>query len=204
MPVDIVKVLKTQDENYVRTMRSAGLKVRSFIHILSQDTNHRMVQKISKLKRQLTTLADLVKPGSLDRKTTDEGDNDNDLDDNELRILHDAGIVSGSNIKGQGRGKPPKHIVFVDNEQAGAYITAELESSADWYPQHDSMLRRRLQLMPVSIEISQGMKRQTWTWDGRYQIRRGQPKDASQQLSLKRSTRPNWKSKRQTAENNPR
>lgn len=27
MPVDIVKVLKTQDENYVRTMRNANTKV---------------------------------------------------------------------------------------------------------------------------------------------------------------------------------
>jgi hypothetical protein len=27
LPVDIVKVLKTQDENYIRTMRTAGLKV---------------------------------------------------------------------------------------------------------------------------------------------------------------------------------
>ena len=30
MPVDMVKVLKTQDENYVRTMRSSNSKVRSF------------------------------------------------------------------------------------------------------------------------------------------------------------------------------
>jgi hypothetical protein len=29
MPVDMVKVLKTQDENYVRTMRRAGRKVQS-------------------------------------------------------------------------------------------------------------------------------------------------------------------------------
>jgi len=28
LPVDMVKILKTQDENYVRTMRAAGLKVR--------------------------------------------------------------------------------------------------------------------------------------------------------------------------------
>jgi len=28
MPVDMVKVLKTQDENYVRTMRSSNSKVR--------------------------------------------------------------------------------------------------------------------------------------------------------------------------------
>lgn len=27
LPTDIVKVLKTQDENYLRTMRAAGLKV---------------------------------------------------------------------------------------------------------------------------------------------------------------------------------
>lgn len=27
MPVDLVKILKTQDENYIRTMRTAGLKV---------------------------------------------------------------------------------------------------------------------------------------------------------------------------------
>ena len=27
MPVDMVKILKTQDENYVRTMRSANAKV---------------------------------------------------------------------------------------------------------------------------------------------------------------------------------
>ncbi len=31
LPTDIVKVLKTQDENYVRTMRSSGLKVCLFI-----------------------------------------------------------------------------------------------------------------------------------------------------------------------------
>lgn len=27
LPTDVVKVLKTQDENYVRTMRASGLKV---------------------------------------------------------------------------------------------------------------------------------------------------------------------------------
>ena len=30
MPVDMVKVLKTQDENYVRTMRSSNAKVNLF------------------------------------------------------------------------------------------------------------------------------------------------------------------------------
>jgi len=32
MPVDMVKVLKTQDENYVRTMRSSNSKVRVVVH----------------------------------------------------------------------------------------------------------------------------------------------------------------------------
>ena len=35
MPVDIVKVLKTQDENYVRTMRSSNAKVRFLLLSLS-------------------------------------------------------------------------------------------------------------------------------------------------------------------------
>ena len=33
LPTDTVKLLKTQDENYVRTMRSSGLKVR--LHFIS-------------------------------------------------------------------------------------------------------------------------------------------------------------------------
>jgi hypothetical protein len=35
LPADVVKVLKTQDENYVRTMRSAGVKVRPLSWALS-------------------------------------------------------------------------------------------------------------------------------------------------------------------------
>ncbi|KAH9944271.1 small-subunit processome [Epithele typhae] len=42
LPTDIVKVLKTQDENYLRTMRAAGLK------------------KIDRIKSQLMQLANLV------------------------------------------------------------------------------------------------------------------------------------------------
>ncbi|KAF9015591.1 small-subunit processome [Cyathus striatus] len=44
LPTDVVKILKTQDENYVRTMRAAGLK------------------KIDKIKRHLMEMADLLKP----------------------------------------------------------------------------------------------------------------------------------------------
>ncbi|RDB28757.1 putative U3 small nucleolar RNA-associated protein 11 [Hypsizygus marmoreus] len=91
LPTDIVKVLKTQDENYVRTMRAAGLK------------------KIDKLKSQLTALADLLKPGSLEREGADDG-----LDDEELEILTEAGIISGQTKSSR---RKPKHIIFVDNEE---------------------------------------------------------------------------------------
>ena len=37
LPVDIVKVLKSQDENYIRTMRTAGLKVRRLNRIGKDD-----------------------------------------------------------------------------------------------------------------------------------------------------------------------
>ncbi|GAW07062.1 u3 small nucleolar rna-associated protein 11 [Lentinula edodes] len=67
LPTDVVKVLKTQDENYIRTMRVAGLK------------------KIDKIKAQLTALADLVLA-----KDPEE----NSLDAEELEILQDAGIIS--------------------------------------------------------------------------------------------------------------
>ena len=33
MPVDMVKVLKTQDENYVRTMRNSNAKVGNNYHL---------------------------------------------------------------------------------------------------------------------------------------------------------------------------
>ncbi|KAJ3811080.1 u3 small nucleolar RNA-associated protein 11 [Lentinula aff. lateritia] len=67
LPADVVKVLKTQDENYIRTMRVAGLK------------------KIDKIKAQLTALIDLVSA-----KDPEE----NSLDPEELEILQDAGIIS--------------------------------------------------------------------------------------------------------------
>jgi len=35
LPIDIVKVLKTQDENYIRTMRLANLKVYSMVSLLN-------------------------------------------------------------------------------------------------------------------------------------------------------------------------
>ncbi|KAJ7246299.1 small-subunit processome [Mycena haematopus] len=90
LPQDIVKVLKTQDENYVRTMRAAGLK------------------KIDKIKAQLMAVADLMKP------VAPENDEDvNELDPDEIQTLQEAGIIP----KRKGKGRAPKHVVFVENEE---------------------------------------------------------------------------------------
>ncbi|KAG6817733.1 hypothetical protein H0H87_004524 [Tephrocybe sp. NHM501043] len=105
LPTDVVKVLKTQDENYVRTMRAAGLK------------------KIDKLKSQLTAMADLMKPGLLDEEAETE------LQEEELQTLVDAGIISArSGRSGRRKGK---HIVFVDNETEGTPIQNASKSEQD-------------------------------------------------------------------------
>ncbi|KAG5644601.1 hypothetical protein DXG03_008079 [Asterophora parasitica] len=104
LPTDVVKVLKTQDENYVRTMRTAGLK------------------KIDKIKSQLTAMADLLKPSALE-------ETEDDLDEEEVQILTDAGIISEGSSRRSGR-RNPKHIVFVENEQeARNYKPIEASSS---------------------------------------------------------------------------
>ncbi|OCH96422.1 small-subunit processome [Obba rivulosa] len=111
LPTDIVKVLKTQDENYLRTMRAVGLK------------------KIDKIKGQLSALADLIRPGSLG------GDEDveDELDEGELQILTEAGIISppaGRRRKGSSDRKG-KHIVFVaDESEAREYSTASRSQKA--------------------------------------------------------------------------
>ncbi|KAJ3750658.1 u3 small nucleolar RNA-associated protein 11 [Lentinula detonsa] len=76
LPTDVVKVLKTQDENYIRTMRVAGLK------------------KIDKIKAQLTALADLVPA---------EDSEENSLNPEELETLKEAGLISSQSKKGSKR-----------------------------------------------------------------------------------------------------
>ncbi|KAF5352459.1 hypothetical protein D9756_006017 [Leucocoprinus leucothites] len=88
LPVDIVKVLKTQDENYVRTMRMSNAK------------------KIDNIKNQLTTMADLIRDPLTEKD--EEG-----LEEDELKVLREAGILQTSN-KALGKRKA-KHIVFADS-----------------------------------------------------------------------------------------
>ncbi|KAK0481640.1 u3 small nucleolar RNA-associated protein 11 [Armillaria novae-zelandiae] len=75
LPIDMVKVLKTQDENYIRTMRAAGLK------------------KIDKIKAQLSDMIDAV---------TDE--DYEELGDGQTKLLEEAGVIPKSK-KGQRKSK---------------------------------------------------------------------------------------------------
>ncbi|KAF5323594.1 hypothetical protein D9611_005703 [Ephemerocybe angulata] len=89
LPTDYVKLLKTQDENYVRTMRMSNIK------------------KIDKIKKQLTEMADLLK-SSLDGNSPDD---DEGLEEAEYKILQEAGILSKSKKSRRKTG----HVLFADS-----------------------------------------------------------------------------------------
>ncbi|KAK7463884.1 hypothetical protein VKT23_005819 [Stygiomarasmius scandens] len=99
LPTDMVKILKTQDENYVRTMRASGQK------------------KIDKLKNQLMSMADLMRP---------LGEEDSEgLDKMEIQTLRDAGILSGKSRK------RARHIVFVDDNASAQEYAKNLRSQEE-------------------------------------------------------------------------
>ncbi|THH19045.1 hypothetical protein EW146_g2058 [Bondarzewia mesenterica] len=113
LPADIVKVLKSQDENYIRTVRAAGLK------------------KIEKLKSQLSALADLFRPG---QSLNGEDDGEEELDEEELEILMEAGVIAGSSSKRQRKSRskqPAKHIIFAENEEEARLHSKTSKSKDD-------------------------------------------------------------------------
>ncbi|EUC67536.1 U3 small nucleolar RNA-associated protein Utp11, putative, partial [Rhizoctonia solani AG-3 Rhs1AP] len=105
LPEDMVKVLKTQDEGYLRTVRKKGLK------------------RIDATKTRLTAMVDLV-------PTAEDID---DLDDDVVDILRSAGVLSpekSSSRKGKGKAvqATPRHIVFVDNDDQAKVYTGSSSS----------------------------------------------------------------------------
>ncbi|EPT01557.1 hypothetical protein FOMPIDRAFT_1161445 [Fomitopsis schrenkii] len=119
LPTDIVKVLKTQDENYLRTMRTAGLK------------------KIEKLKNQLTALADLLRdPAHLEEEDAGE------LDEEELEVLRDAGVLAPPPTKRRkSNGGHSNHILFAettDEARQYASVTRTRRSKTDDVPMEDA------------------------------------------------------------------
>ena len=109
MPVDMVKILKTQDENYVRTMRSSNAKVRS-LRVRRGSWNLKLFsQKIDRIKSQLTTMSDLVHEGG-------------GVGEEELPVLEKSGVLVSRKLKGKAKVrslKGPTHIVFVEEGAEG-------------------------------------------------------------------------------------
>ncbi|KAJ3571399.1 hypothetical protein NP233_g3773 [Leucocoprinus birnbaumii] len=102
LPVDIVKVLKTQDENYVRTMRASNYK------------------KIDKIKNQLATMADLIK------NPLNEEDHEG-LGEEDVKLLREVGVLQNS-AKALGKRKA-KHIVFADSAEEARLLTQQSRSA---------------------------------------------------------------------------
>ncbi|KAL5494964.1 hypothetical protein ACEPAI_426 [Sanghuangporus weigelae] len=109
LPVDFVKILKTQDENYIRTMRAAGLK------------------KIEKLKAQLTELADLIAPHVVSGK--DQDNEEDGLDEQELGVLRQAGIIKAPKSSKRPSKRSSKHIIFVESEEEARKYTNPIAGS---------------------------------------------------------------------------
>ncbi|KAI0296216.1 small-subunit processome [Russula brevipes] len=125
LPTDMVKILKTQDENYVRTMRATGLK------------------KIENLKDQLRELADLFTAGRTnDVREADDDDDETGLDEEELEILRNADIIAGPSNSRKHRSSRPsaKRIIFVENEdEARQYVTKQNDITASQPAREDTV-----------------------------------------------------------------
>ncbi|TBU63817.1 small-subunit processome [Dichomitus squalens] len=130
LPTDIVKVLKTQDENYLRTMRAAGLK------------------KIDKLKAQLSQLANLLRASPL------EGDDGGaeELDDHELEVLREAGVVPPASKRARRKShhKKGRHILFAEDEEEARQRVSASRKSAE--SQEDRMD------VEQAVEVDMGWK----------------------------------------------
>lgn len=68
------------------------------------------------MKAQLTAQADLVKSDPLD--------DEEELDEEELQVLRDAGIIADASTSKRRKRRPnPKHIVFAEDEEQGMWAT---------------------------------------------------------------------------------
>lgn len=111
LPTDMVKVLKSQDENYIRMKRHQGLKVRLLLFPTLRLLIER--QKIDALKARLSMLADLTAG----------------LDEEEIETLKAAGLIPGGGKKGRTKGKNvPKKIIFATEEKGKSLLLYNFRS----------------------------------------------------------------------------
>ncbi|QRV83056.1 U3 small nucleolar RNA-associated protein 11 [Ceratobasidium sp. AG-Ba] len=118
MGEEMVKVLKSQDEGYLRTARSKGRK------------------RIDAIRAEMTAMIDLV-------PITEDLDN---LDEGVVETLRETGVLplATTSRKGKGKGSQvnPRHIVFVNDEDAanryaGSSKARLAESQDEWMSNED-------------------------------------------------------------------
>ncbi|KAI9065863.1 small-subunit processome [Trametes sanguinea] len=138
LPTDIVKVLKTQDENYLRTMRALGLK------------------KIDRLKNQLMQLADLLKPGSLEAE-----DDADELDEQELEVLREAGVIPPESKKARRKShsKKGKHVLFAETEEEARQYASSVRNASKSQDEEDRMDVSQEQSVDLGWKVPEQSKR---------------------------------------------
>ncbi|KAG9085594.1 hypothetical protein FRC06_003537 [Ceratobasidium sp. 370] len=113
MGEEMVKILKSQDEGYLRTVKSKGQK------------------RIDAIRAQLTSMVDLI-------PTAEDTD---DLDEDIVETLRKASVLLPATTSRKGKGKAaqsnPRHIVFVSDEDAakqyaGPPRTHDAEPRNEW------------------------------------------------------------------------
>ena len=97
-----------------------------------------ILQKIEKLKAQLTALADIIAPRLLGRA---DDDGDDELEETELDVLRQAGVIQASQ-KSKRPNRSTKHLIFVDNEEEGKKNLLRRKSLSLIVFQPKTMLRK--------------------------------------------------------------
>ncbi|EJD52104.1 small-subunit processome [Auricularia subglabra TFB-10046 SS5] len=106
LPVDMVKILKTQDGNYLRTTRATNAK------------------KIDALKLELGSIAELAALGREDDWVEDV------LSGAEQHVLQEAGLLPVPSSSKKRKRADPKHLVFADSLEQGAAIARKMDVPA--------------------------------------------------------------------------
>lgn len=106
--MDVVKVLKSQDENYLRVKRAQDLKVGSIRPLLPTLVDFvSSNQKIDRLRAQLNAQADMP---DLNEDVYEQ------LNEEEMEILSHSGILDIKGRETHVRRSKPGHVVFVEED----------------------------------------------------------------------------------------
>jgi len=137
LPTELVKVLKTQDENYIQTVRAENLR------------------RIDGIKAELTSVL-----GTVDLGNDESLDHDAlGLDGGDAELLQGVGLFQVSSTRS--RSKKPKHIVFVSDEsEAKSYNPPVQPPAVNSKEAATETLIDRGWLAPATSSDTRGKKRE--------------------------------------------